>query len=369
MSVAGSASPRFEQGGRSSLIRNALSQEASRLGITAHAFLDEGALLPFILRYPEASRRYGLDRAGLVMTAALAFGDGLGSTSEVEVGVVAASRTDVATPIPVPAAHPSPILATIGRFARANWYAEILDRLELCAKAAREVLADAHLEAGRPGDWHRLANSGLPERPLAVASGLGSPGRSGLLLVPGSGPGVVLGLLLAPFEALGEKGTGAKSDALSLSQFGDSSPIFPAPGSSCGSCRACVDACPTGALGPNGEYERESCIQHWSSREGELPDRVKKAWGFQLYGCDLCTVSCPRFSERSAFVPTRGLIGQGLPAWEIAVATDAELKARLRGTALGMGWISPSALRRNARMALEFAASQPKARDGEGQII
>jgi ferredoxin len=301
------------------------------------------------------------------MTAALAFGDGLGSTSEARVEMAAAQQTDTETPIPSPPA--SPVLATIGRFARANWYAEILDRLELCAGAARAALTAARLEAGRPGDWHRLANSGLPERPLAVAAGLGSPGRSGLLLVPGAGPGVVLGLLLVPFDALGGKGAGQKSDARTGAQIGISGAILPSPGSSCGSCRVCVDACPTGALGPNGEYERESCIQHWSSREGGLPDRVMKAWGDQLYGCDLCTVSCPRFSERSAFVPTRGILGQGLPAAEIAVATDGELKTRLRGTALGMGWISASALRRNARMALDFAASQHDGRDGEGQVI
>lgn len=353
MSEAGSGGPRFDSSERSSLIRDALGREALRLGITAQAFLDERALLPFIERYPEASRRYGLDRAGLVMTAALAFGDGLGSTSE-------GNADSAAAP---------PVLATIGRFARANWYAEILDRLERCAGAARAALTAVHLEAGRAGDWHRLANSGLPERPLAVAAGLGSPGRSGLLLVPGAGPGVVLGLLLVPFEALGLEGAGMKSNTPSHAQISDSGAILPSPGSSCGSCRACVDACPTRALGLDGSYERESCIQHWSSREGELPERVRKAWGDQLYGCDLCTVSCPRFSERSAIVPTRGILGQGLPASEIASATDGELKTRLRGTALGMGWISPSALRRNARLALEFAASQPDARGTDGQVI
>jgi epoxyqueuosine reductase len=280
------------------------------------------------------------------MTAALAFGDGLGPGSRI-------SRV------------PTIILATIGRFARANWYAELVDRLGLCTRAARTALISAGLEAGRAGDWHRLVNSGLPERPLAAASGLGSPGRSGLLLVPGVGPGVVLGLLLVPFEALGQSVDDVDSAAAEKPPAEGRqalAPQVPLPGSSCGSCRVCIDACPTGALGLDGSFDRESCIQHWSSREGELPGRVRAAWRDSLYGCDLCTISCPRFSTVTALQPTRGILGEGLPAAEIATSTDEELRARLRGTALGMGWISADALRRNASLVLEKAPGSPRAR-------
>ena len=321
------------------LIRDSLSREASALGIGAHAFLDREALLPFIKRYPEASHRYGLDRAGLVMTATLAFGNGLGLAGEARL---------TSTP-----SKAGPILAKIGRFARANWYAELVDRLRLCAKAARDALIEAGANPGSAGDWHRLANSGLPERPLALASGLGSPGRSGLLLVPGAGPGVILGLLLVPMTACGLDEAVASEQI--LRSFDDTSTRFPLPGADCGSCQACVEACPTGALSFGGNFEKEICIQYWSSRGGILPERVSSAWTDVLYGCDLCTISCPRFSAKSSIVPSRGLLGEALPAEEIVSATDVELRGRLRGTALGLGWISPAALRRNAGIVIERA--------------
>ena len=337
---------------REAFIREELRLQALGLGITAVAFLPRRALPPFIARHPDASRRYGLDRAGLVMTAALAFGDGLGSSSNFP-------NPSMANPSPANPSpnYPSP-LAMIGRFARANWYAELVERWGLCAKAARAALVSAGFEAGKAGDWHRLANSGLPERPLALASGLGSTGRSGLLLVPGIGPGLVLGLLLVPIEALGLDGEEAlPSPEPRAAKPTAEEPGLPAPGSICGSCRACVEACPTGALGEDGSFDRESCIQHWSSREGELPPRVRAAWRDSLYGCDLCTVSCPRYSGAAPFSPSRGILGPGLPAASIASSSDEELRARLRGTALGMSWIAPEALRRNARLVIEKAGA------------
>lgn len=335
------------------IVRETLARRSGELGISALAFLDRKDLFPFIERYPEASRRYGLDTAGLVMTAALAFGEGLGGPRE-----SADSRTqpEVEAQVSDSARRPAPILARIGRFARANWYAEMLSRLALAAEAARETLESNGLRGGSAKKWHRLANSGLPERPLAVAAGLGFVGRSGLLLVPGFGPGVVLGLLLVPEELVGPGPSG-------LPNWTE----LPSPGSACGSCRACVDACPTGALGGDGAYERELCIQHWSSREGELPARVAESWADRLYGCDECSVSCPRFSRRAAVVPTRGILGTGLPAEEVLAWSDAELEERLRGSALGMGWISRSALRRNAAMTLAYARSatgSPQSRQG-----
>lgn len=323
--------------GASAILRETMGQEARALGFSAHGFLDRLALLPFVERYPEASRRYSLDRSSQVLCVALAFGDGL----------------PPAAPRIARGASPSDTtLARIGRFARANWYAEVVDRLGLIAAAARRALDARGFFSGRAADWHRLANSGLPERPLAIAAGLGRPGRSGLLLVPGAGPGVVLGLLLVP-AGVGEADT-----------TGDRDPVLPVAdgdrfirGVVCGSCRACVDACPSGALDFDGSYDRERCLQHWTSREGALPPDVEAVWGDRLYGCDECTVSCPRFSSVPAIEPRRGILGEGLPAGEIETATDEELRARLRGSALGMRWIAPAALRRNARLARTLAAS------------
>jgi epoxyqueuosine reductase QueG len=79
---------------------------------------------------------------------------------------------------------------------------------------------------------------------------------------------------------------------------------------------------------------------------------VEAAWGNRLYGCDSCTESCPRFGARSTIRPTLGLLGRGISAARIARAEDGELRAIFRGSALGLSWIEPEALRRNARIAL-----------------
>ncbi|MEI6388646.1 MAG: 4Fe-4S double cluster binding domain-containing protein [Spirochaetota bacterium] len=263
--------------------------------------------------------------AGAMVATALAFGEG--------------------PPPPFPRKEGQPY-AAIARFARANWYAELRDRLEAMAGIARSALEEAGLVSGARRSWRRLVNSGLPERALALAAGLGSIGRSGLLLVPGAGPAVVLGLLMIPQEAW--------SDA-------DDSPGLPSdsperiPGAGCGDCRACVEACPTDAFSGD-RFDRQRCIQHWTNSAGELPPAVEAAWGNRLYGCDACTEACPRYSGHSPVVPTKGILGPMLPAQELALATDGELRLKFKGTTIGQAWIETGALRRNARLALRASS-------------
>lgn len=82
-------------------------------------------------------------------------------------------------------------------------------------------------------------------------------------------------------------------------------------GATCGSCRACIEACPTGALSQSRDgqaggilYQRELCLQHWSALSGGLPPEIEAAWAGRLYGCDACLEACPRFhpDQSSKFV-------------------------------------------------------------------
>jgi epoxyqueuosine reductase len=158
----------------------------------------------------------------------------------------------------------------------------------------------------------------------------------------------VLGILLLPF-ALPEEELAPLQPA-----------SLPAFGSACGSCRACLEACPTGALSWRAEapgFDRELCLQHWSAIEGELPPAIEARWGQRLYGCDACLEACPHFQADPLARTERGLLGPGLPAGWLAGAPDAEIKARLAGTALGLGWMKPAAFRRNARLAMGGAAA------------
>ena len=353
--------------------------------------------------------RHALEEACARLPQAVRAKFGVGAAT----GAVAAPPADDSGPPEPPAwarSYGGPPLA-LARFARADWYAEISSRLRSAAARTRESLAAQGLEPGAARNWRHLANSGLPEKPLALAAGLGRLGRNGLVIVRAEpegggveiGPGVVLGLLLLPFEPFLPDGRpepkfGARPEGLPWGQ-GEARPEAFLPGGLCGSCRACVEACPTGALGEDGTFERERCIQHWTAREGALPPAVEAAWEDRLYGCEACLEACPFYRPEAAegepgravgagfagsgladaalagadsaagmaqggaapaiAAPSiaapacsRGALGPSLPAGFFLSESEAAIRGRLRGTALGLGWMSVEAFRRSARLAL-----------------
>jgi epoxyqueuosine reductase QueG len=325
---------------------------------------------------PELRSRFGVDSARGAAVAALAYSDG---------------------PVTAPAwaeGYQPPALR-LARFARADWYGELSSRLRLAVKELRQALIEDGVDPGPARDWHYLSNSRLPEKPLALAGGLGRLGRNGLVIVgraggpeargaeasslgessfaagaylgssPEIGPGAVLGLLLLPFDP--EEGRPEAAMALERIVSWREVPAFLA-GATCGSCRACIEACPTGALSQSRDgqaggilYQRELCLQHWSALSGGLPPEIEAAWAGRLYGCDACLEACPRFHPDPLARCDRGLLGPTLPARLFLALDDAELKACLRGTVLGLGWMNYDAFRRSARLALaSFDAKDQK---------
>ena len=97
-----------------------------------------------------------------------------------------------------------------------------------------------------------------------------------------------------------------------------------------------------------------------------MPPAVEAAWGDRLYGCDACSDACPRAAaSRARRVEAERVLGDEgagpgyrVPVLPLLGATDAAVRARFAGTALGMRWIEPAALRRNALLAL--AAAGPR---------
>ncbi|OHD18764.1 MAG: hypothetical protein A2Y38_21330 [Spirochaetes bacterium GWB1_59_5] len=255
-----------------------------------------------------------------------------------------------------PGAGGSPPFARIGAFASWNRYAA-LSRLLL---GAGRLLSEA---SGLPAKGFRaIVNSRLPEKRLAVTAGLGFIGRSSLVVTNAYGPACLLGALLLPpefsLEAFVSSQKRAEAEAALI------------PGSGCGSCRACVDACPGGAVRANGtEIQLERCIQYWTTRPGRVPEPVQAVWGCRLYGCDVCVDACPR--SRAAWLvdslgtspadradrrilPAERRPGRLVSLAFLKTARDDEIKAFFRKTALGQSWIGVSELRRNACLTSAF---------------
>ena len=149
-----------------------------------------------------------------------------------------------------------------GRLPRYTWidaYADLRERLdELGRRLGGEyrVLVDANQHV---------------DREAAARSGVGFYGKNTMLITRRHGSWVVLGTLVTT-ETL------------------DSTPAL---GLDCGSCRLCIDACPTGALDEPGVLDTNRCLSYWTQSKHAIPDDVRIALEDRVYGCDICQDVCP----------------------------------------------------------------------------
>jgi epoxyqueuosine reductase len=240
------------------------------------------------------------------------------------------------------AEDPGPGMGRIAPFARRNYYREAVVRLQGLARDLRARLG------GRRMDYRILCNSPVPEKPLALAAGLGVLGRNGLVITGEAGSLFVIAALTLPFALAGD----AQGDA------GESPPPPPGFFPRCAGCDRerppCAAACPTGAVRGDGSLDLPRCIQWYASGKGEaVPPGVAEKWGPRLYGCTCCQDACIHNQRPIPGVETsRGALPATLDLEELLARGDEEIRARFKGTAMGLSWLGPAAIRRNARQAL-----------------
>jgi len=220
-----------------------------------------------------------------------------------------------------------------------------LDYLPRRARDARAVLNDsskAYLSRYALGrDYHRVLRTRLQRLVDRIAI---EAGEFRYRVFTDSAP--VLEVALAAKAGLGWRGkhtlllTRETGSFFFLGEVYTDLPLpVDAPASEhCGTCHACIDACPTGAIVAPYELDARRCISYLTIElKGSIPEALRPLIGNRVYGCDDCQLACPwnRFAQPSPeddFNVRNGLDDADLVALFAWTAEDFD--ARMRGSAI-----------------------------------
>jgi epoxyqueuosine reductase len=228
--------------------------------------------------------------------------------------------------------------AGIARYARGDDYHEVLGaRLRSLADALSPL-------AGRPVRERVFVDTGpVMERAHAARAGLGWIGKNACLIHPRLGSWLALGVVLCDLAL---------------------DPDEPEP-DHCGSCRACLDACPTQAFPEPRVLDATRCLAYTTIElPGPIPPSLREAQGTRVFGCDVCQEVCPWNADSRRELPADPLgLGTRLAprpewraptlAWLLALDEDAWQRATVRSA---LRRARHRALLRNALVAAGNAA-------------
>jgi epoxyqueuosine reductase len=154
----------------------------------------------------------------------------------------------------------------------------------------------------------------LMEKPLAARAGLGWQGKHTNLVSREHGSWLFLGAILTAAE-------------IEPDQPHDDH---------CGSCRACLDVCPTNAFPAPYQLDARRCLAYLTiESKTQIPREFRKALGNRVFGCDDCLAVCPWNKFAADARETRISLREDLrlaPLAELAALDDAAFRARFAGT-------------------------------------
>jgi len=203
--------------------------------------------------------------------------------------LLAAARSVIvlATDYPAdPPAEPEPGRGRVARYARGDDYHDLLRE--------RSNVLGAWLEARVPGCRTRgvVDSAPLAERDYGLLAGLGWIGKNTMLIDPRAGSYFFLTAILTDLDLPAD---------------------VPLQTDHCGTCTACLDACPTGAFVEPRVLDATKCISTLTIEDHEsVPASLRAGMGDWVFGCDVCQEVCPwnrhaPGSTEPAFQPRDGM--------------------------------------------------------------
>jgi len=218
-----------------------------------------------------------------------------------------------------------PTWAPVARYARGRDYHEVMrSRLDRLAEFIR-------VSAGRDVATRvAVDTSAVLERDLAAQVGLGWIGKNTNLLAPGLGSYFLIGIVLTTAILAADARVPDR----------------------CGTCTACLDACPTQAFVAPYVLDARRCISYLTiEHRGDIAEDLRGALHGWVFGCDVCQEVCPW--NRKATAPRDPELAPAEPFGPVKALLaldEAGFRARFRGSAIRR--TKQSGLLRNARLVL-----------------
>lgn len=192
-------------------------------------------------------------------------------------------------------------------------YAQGRDYHDVVKSRLKSIARWLYAESGRDVKVF-VDTAPLMEKPLAQAAGLGWQGKHTNLVSRSHGSWLFLGAIASLAEL--------EPDAPEVDH--------------CGSCRRCLDVCPTAAFPAPYQLDARRCIAYLTIEyKGHIDRSFRHAIGNRVFGCDDCLSVCPwnKFAEASREAKFAAVDGADLPPLADLLALDDEaFRARFRGT-------------------------------------
>jgi len=235
------------------------------------------------------------------------------------------------------------------------------DYHKVLLKRLRVMEARLHEEMGEFESRAYVDTGPVVERVLATAAGLGWTGKNTCLIHPKLGSFGFLAVLVTSMDgserasqqdggSARQQGSGAGSEAVRPNAL-LTSQLVP---DRCGTCRRCLDACPTGALTAPYQMDATKCISYLTiEHKGVIAPDLMEGMGRQVFGCDICQDVCPWNRKApiggDAELATRSELVNPALEWLAEMDEEAFARAFNGSPVRRAGWMG---MQRNAAVAM-----------------